>query len=229
MNIILAANIILFWRNQNLNLMHKPLLLLIIFFISFTVKAQVSQVGKWTPACYYDTNNSRICGEIKWDVPARNIFKGAGDHIQFRTADSVKKEKISTNKIRAFVIKADSFVVSHHPDLKEYPVLNVMLDNPIKLYVNLRENSTPSTMGTGNYTGITVTVGYWERYNTRYFYGENPDNITELSRGKFIEVMSKIMADNKGIVQAINNKEYRYGKIDELVKQYKIFKEHPIE
>jgi hypothetical protein len=37
------------------------------------------------------------------------------------------------------------------------------------------------------------------------------------------------MADNKGIVQAINNKEYRYGKTDELVKQYKIFKEHPIE
>ena len=206
--------------------MHKLLLLLIISFFSFTAKAQI---GEWTPAYYYDINNSRIYGEIKWDVPSRNIFKGAGDHIKFRIADSVKKEKISTDKIKSFVIKTDSFVVSHHPNLKEYPVLKVLLDNPIKLYVNLRVNSTPSTMGAGSYTGVAVSVGYWEKYNTRYFYGENPDNITELSRSKFIEIMSKIMADNNGIVQAIKNKEYRYGKIDELVKQYKIFKEHPIE
>jgi hypothetical protein len=194
--------------------MHKLLLLLIISFISFTAKAQVSLVGKWTPGCYYDTNNTRVCGEIKWNVPARNIFKGAGDHIQFRTSDTVKKEKISTDKIRAFVIKADSFVVSHNAELESYPILQVLLNNPVKLYISNRTGQHPNSS---------------PYLQVRYFYGENPDNVAELSRGKFIEIMSKIMADNKGIVQAINNKEYRYGKIDELVKQYKIFKEHPIE
>nr|WP_294948772.1 hypothetical protein [uncultured Mucilaginibacter sp.] len=198
--------------------MRRIFLLLLISCASCSVSAQI---GKWTAGCYYLSDSSKVCGSIKWNVPTRNIFKGDGDHIQYRVADTAEKIKVSTKELRGFVIKADSFVVSHNPELADYPVLLVRLNSPLKLYLNLRENN----MGTPGFgSGLTLSVGYYTAYDKRYFYGTNPNGITQISRKNFKEVMSRVLSDTEYFVKMIKDELYRYGDMEELLKAYEAAK-----
>ncbi len=182
--------------------MRRILLLLFISSLSFSVSAQI---GKWTPGCYYLLDSSKVCGIIKWNVPPRNpLFKGKGDIIQFKVADTSQKSKVFVRELKAFVIKADSFVVSHYPDLADHPVLLVNLNTPLKLYLSLRENAT--------------TTG--SIYDARYFYGSNPNDIKQISRKNFIEVMTQILADYEFFVEAIKDGRYSYDFMGELLLAY---------
>jgi hypothetical protein len=195
--------------------MRRILLLLFISSLSFSASAQI---GKWTPGCYYLLDSSKVCGSIKWNVPPRNaLFKGKGDNIQFRVADTSEKTKVSTNELRAFVIKADSFVVSRHPDLADYPVLQVEVNTPLKLYVSLREVMSSASAG-----GVTFSA---RGYEARYFYGANPDEVTQINRKNFIEAMSRVMAGSEYFVKAIKDELYRYGYMDELLLAYNTAKQ----
>jgi hypothetical protein len=196
--------------------MHKILLILFISVISFSVKAQ--DYSNWNLGYYYDLNNIKISGLISWNVPQRTPFKGKGDHIFYRISPDDKKQKISTEKFKSFVVLADSFVVSKDTIVKDYPVLKVVINNSSKLYLSLRVNNY--------YTAGPTVASISSGYDTRYFYGKDPDDITELDRSHFIEIMSGLMADDAKLVEAIKNKTYRYSKIDELLKQYKSSQQH---
>jgi hypothetical protein len=177
--------------------MRRIFLLLLISCVSFSVSAQI---GKWTAGCYYLLDSSKVCGSIKWNSLDRNI--------QFKTTDTAGKVKIKTTDLKAFVIKADSFVISHNPDLLKYPVLMVSINTPLKLYMSLRENAG-YVSGFGSGGSIP-----------RYFYGSNPNDVKQISRKNFIEVLTKIMAGNEFFVEAIKDGRYSYDFIYELLLAY---------
>jgi hypothetical protein len=202
-----------------LNLMRKILYLIIIVTTSLSARAQdISKWSKWTSGCYYDTTGKKICGLIKWSIPQRSILKGDGDRILFKDSLNGARQKIHTNQMRAFVINSDSLVVSHADDLSDYPILWVALNNNLKLYVCLRENNSSSF-------GVNGLGMSYSSIDRRYYFGPDPDIVVELTRGKFIEVMSSIIADDTELVGAIKNKTYRYGDIDDVIKKYKAFRE----
>ncbi|TFF36693.1 hypothetical protein [Mucilaginibacter psychrotolerans] len=177
--------------------MRRILLLLFISGLWFSASAQM---GEWTAGCYYLLDSSKVCGIIKWNE---------GDNIQFKTTDTAGKVKIKTTDLKAFVIKADSFVISHNPDLRKYPVLMVTINTPLKLYMNLIEVTSASGFG-----------GYSSGYAPRYFYGSNPNDIKKISRKNFIEIMTQILAGNEFFVEAIKDGRYSYDFMGELLLAY---------
>jgi hypothetical protein len=195
--------------------MHK--IFTFLFFLVTVTHAGAQQknvLGEWNPGYYYDLQNNKIIGEIKWSAPNRSPFKGAGDNIAFRINMDEKKQKISTTQLKSFVIGIDSFVVSHNKDLELYPVLFVLIDRPTKLYVRLRTNNTYMggfNGGAGSfYTGLDQT----------YYYGADPNNIIELDSDNFIKVMSDIMSDRPDLVTQIQNKKFKKGSLQKLLDQY---------
>jgi hypothetical protein len=59
----------------------------------------------------------------------------------------------------------------------------------------------------------------------KYYYGNNPDNLTELTRKDFMNVMSRVMADKPEVVAKIQKKDYRYGDMKDLLVYYYTGKE----
>jgi hypothetical protein len=192
--------------------MYKNIFILFITIISFSAKAQ--DYSQWSTGCYYDLNNARICGQIYWNVPNRSPFRGKGGHIFYKASKDDKKQKIQVEQFKCFVMQADSFVVSHDTALMNYPILKVIIDKPLKLYVCLRLDNTSSN-------GMMFSS-----IDMRYYYGKDPDNLTELDRSHFIGIMSELLADDKDLVAAIKNKTYRYGKIYKVLEQYKTFQQN---
>ncbi|WEA00094.1 hypothetical protein [Mucilaginibacter sp. SJ] len=175
---------------------------------------QKNVLSRWNPGSYYDLQNNKITGFIRWNVPNRSLFKGVGDDFLYRVTVDGDKQKIKTAQFRAFVIGIDSFVVSHNKDLELFPILLVLIDRPTKLYVRLRYNQT-AVGGFGS--GATM---FYSNLDRTYYYGPDPDNVTELDRQHFIAVMSDIVSDKPRLVEKIKNKDYRKGDMEDILDEY---------
>ncbi|HEY4198580.1 MAG TPA: hypothetical protein VGM63_23730 [Mucilaginibacter sp.] len=186
--------------------MRKILYFIIIVTIPSSTHAQ--DFGKWTNGCYYDTTGKKTCGLIRWDIPALSVLKGDGDHIFFRDTIGGSRQKLRTDQLKAFVINGDSLVISRADDMAYFPVLWVVINNPLKLYIRLNQETDYIQRGV----------------NKTYYFGPDPDIIVELTRSKFIEAMSSIVADDTKLVSAIKNKTYRYGDMDEVIEKYTAFR-----
>jgi hypothetical protein len=197
--------------------MRRILLLgLVLFVLNMEAKAQL--FGRdWNDGCYYTIKNHKVTGLISWTPPTGSIFSSNGDHIFFKADSNSKKIKISSDTLTAFVMGKDSFAVSHFADLANKPFLRVMIDRPIKLYFS----GTTRQSSMGGVSGVPIGIGFGGGVKTTYYYGPNPNNITELDRKSFIDIMTKIMADKADVVEAIKNKTFKFGAIDELITYYK--------
>lgn len=194
--------------------MRKFFTLLLLCAAFMNAGAQQNYVlNHWNPGSYYDLQNNKITGFIKWNVPDRSLFKGAGDDFLYRVTANGDKQKIKTAQFRAFVIGIDSFVVSHNKDLELFPILLVLIDKPTKLYVRLRNNQTA-----GGFGGPVPM--FYSNLNRTYYYGPDPDNVTELDRQHFIAVMSDMVRDKPALVEKIKNKEYRKGDMEDILDEY---------
>jgi hypothetical protein len=204
--------------------MRTILLVLCILSVTFSAKAQL--FGRdWSEGSYYDLSGKKITGLISWSVPSKSIFSGPGDNIFFKPNKEGKKVKIPSTQLTAFVMENDSFVISHHQDLAKAPFLAVMLNSAVKLYLSSTARASapmmvgnPAMMG----TAMMYTAGFAFSGNKNvYYYGSDADALTKLEKKQFIEVMSKIMADKPEVVAKIQDKTFKYSKIEKLLDYYK--------
>ncbi|QHS56729.1 hypothetical protein GWR56_14685 [Mucilaginibacter sp. 14171R-50] len=201
--------------------MRKILLLLCILSITIGAKAQL--FGKhYDEGAYYDSVGVKHAGLISWEVPAPSIFKKKGDHIYYKPNKNADDVKINSTALTSFTMRrneetVDSFVVSQNKKFEKAPFLKVVIANEVKLYSwTTMSQSSGMSMGTGFSVGAGVSGG-----KTTYFFGNGPEDLTELNKKNFIEIMSQIMANKPEAVARIKNKKLRYGDMDDLLYFYK--------
>lgn len=186
------------------------------------MKAQLFGSEKWINGKYYSRDGKVVNGLISYKTQEKGILGSAGSSfIFYKTDKSSKKIKITPDSLKAFVIGPDSFVVSHFDELKKIPFLQVMVDGPLKLYFSTISTPSVSTMAMNGNGTFTSSRGFYGSDKTTYYYGETPDQITELDRKSFIDVMSKVMADKPAVVNEIKNKKYKFSLIYDLIEYYK--------
>lgn len=181
-----------------------------ILLCTITLTTYGQKYGDYIPGCIYDLQNVKSIGLIKWTPPTISPFTTVGDHVFFKLTPDDQRQKVKTAQFSSFVMKADSFVVSHAKETEQYPILKVVFDKAVKLYARYR---------TTNFNG-PAGVYMANRYDIDYYYGPDPDHITNLDRKNFAEVVSSLLDDRPDLAEKIKNKEYKYGDLDDLLKLY---------
>lgn len=205
--------------------MRKTLFLIFIIVSSLTANAQGPQ-RKWFEGTLYHTSGEIFDGLISWAPPHKGEYED-GDRILYCADEKSEVFPIPYYKIKAFVMGADSFVVSRNVLLKNSPFMIVSVDNATKLFtVKTAKNGFPLMINSGGFTGnvgmgvgVGTTVGGGTR--TTYYYGPTQDKVTKLEKKQFIEVMSNIMADKPEVVAKIKDKTFRYGDMEDLLTYYR--------
>lgn len=205
--------------------MRKIIFIIFILTVSFTANAQNAK-RKWFEGTLYHTSGEIFDGLISWAPPHKGEYED-GDQILYCADEKSEVFPIPYYKIKAFVMGADSFVVSRNVLFKNSPFMIVSVDNPIKLFtVKTAKNGFPLIINTGGFTGnvgmgvgVGTTVGGGTR--TAYYFGNTQDNVTKIDKKNFIDAMSNIMADKPGVVAKIKDKTFRYGDMEDLLTYYR--------
>jgi hypothetical protein len=205
-------------------------ILLSIFFLAvvhISAHAQADNSKHWQPGYYYDNDNIKHTGFISYFVNEEYANSAAQKFFLFRdnATDEVGR-RIFAGNITSFVVARDSFVVSDAHVLNETPFLQVAVNNPLKLYIARVRRHSPE-FGVGTSIGFLSIAGETSFPYTKekYYYGKTPDNLTELTRKDFINVMSQVMSDKPEVVAKIQKKDYRYGDMKDLLVYYNTGKE----
>jgi len=204
-------------------------ILLPIFFLAIIntfTHAQADDDKHWQPGCYYDNDGVKNTGFITYYINEEFANSPAQKFFLFKRNPNEIGVKVFAGNITSFVVARDSFVVSDSRILNETPFIQVAVNNPLKLYVARLPRHTPE-FGLGTSIGFLSIAGEtsFPYTKNKYYYGNNPDNLTLLTRKDFIDVMSKIMADKPEVVEKIQKKDYRYGDMDDLLVYYLTGKE----
>lgn len=211
-----------------LNLMRKILFFLIVSFIGtikvLSVSAQNKSDEVWVKGYYYNKNGNKISGFINVYSSDKNIRNYRRYHIWFKsTEQDVNYHKISADSIKAYIVLADSFVVSHSPGLRR-PFLKVIADEPVKLYKSeIIVEPSMSTMGPYGSTVQIVSIGRSYK-NTIYYYGSNPDNLTQLRKAHFLSEMAEIFGSVPSLVDDIKYQNFTYNDMDQILSYYERYK-----
>jgi len=194
--------------------MRTILLTLCILSVTFSANAQMFG-RKWIEGRVYDLSNKRFKGFIAWTPPEATFANKVDDHLYFKDDKKKNEIEVRSSKIRSFVIGADSFVVSHNPQLATAPFVSVVIDKPIKLFVSYTTRSSPA----GGVGMVPVGISFNRRKGI-YYFGADADFITKLDKDNFVDAMSRIMSDKPEIVSKIADKTYKYRDLQELISIY---------
>ncbi len=227
--------------------MRLPILISLFSVIAFSASAQLG-LNKWDDGYYYDANGNKILGQIVVNPSGRSPENSEG-FILFRKDKGEEKERLSASMVRSFVAGKDSFTVAHAPRSQDWTgkridFVKVLVDEPLKLYATTGDGGNGGGMspgirpsfgigggsfggGMGGGLGINLGGGRGRGGSGKsaYFYGDNPNSLTELKKADFIPIMTEIMASEPEIVDKIKNKKYRYGNMDELILDFYKLKE----
>ena len=216
--------------------MRLPLLILLFSAITFSASAQLG-LNQWDDGYFYDASGNRVIGQIVANPSGRSPQDSEG-FILFRKDKGEEKEKLTASMIRSFVAGKDSFTVAHAPRSQEWTgrsidFVKVLVDEPLKLYATtgggngggMSPGIRPSFgigggsfgAGVGGGLGISLGGGRGGRGKSAYFFGDDANHLTELTRENFMPVMSEIMASEPEIAEKIKTKKYKYGKMDDLI------------
>jgi hypothetical protein len=177
-----------------------------LFTILFTITGlliygQGAVQYKWVKGAYYDLKGERHKGLISKQKNTPGI-------IWFKTESESEMNKLTSAKVKSFVAGADSFVVSHAPYLQQYPFLRVVINGALKMYVSRQ----------------TITTAGFQHSTDVFYYGINPDNLTEIKTGNFMDAMDKIFVTKPDLLKKIKRKEYTFNDMEEIVTEYNITK-----
>ena len=210
-----------------------------------TALSASAQLGlnQWDDGYFYDSNGKKVPGQIVVSPSGRSPQDSEG-FILFRKDKGEEKEKLTASMVRSFVAGRDSFTVAHAPRTgpwtgRSIDFVKVLVDEPMKLYATtggggggMSPGIRPSlgigggSFGSGVGGGLGINLGGGGgKGKTAYYYGDDPNSLTELRKDNFVQVMSEIMASQPEIVEKIKNKKYRYGNINELILDFYRLKE----
>jgi hypothetical protein len=192
-----------------------PLFLILLFF------AGIAQAQKWQPGHFYGTDGTINSGFIADYIAPPNGPDPDRQFFLFKRNPNDEPMRVFAANITSFIVARDSFVVSDSKLLTETPFVKVVGNGPLKLYITSLPRQTP-TFGLGGSIGFLSVAGAssFPYTKNKYYYGHDPDNLTELSRKDFTDVVSSVMADKPEIAEKVKNKTYRYGDIKELIVYY---------
>jgi len=225
--------------------MRAAILSFFFLTIAFSASAQLG-LNQWDDGYFYDANGKKVSGQIVVSPSGRSPQDSEG-FILFRNDKGEEKEKLTASMVRSFVAGKDSFTVAHAPRSRAWTgrsidFVKVLVNEPLKLYETtgggggMSPGISPSLGigggsfggGMGGGLGINLGGGRGGKGKNAYFYGDNPNALTELKREDFIPIMTEIMASEPDIVEQIKNKKYRYGNMDKLILEfYKLKEAHP--
>lgn len=224
--------------------MRSTLFSFLFVLIAFSASAQLG-LNQWDDGYFYDANGSKFIGQIVVSPSGRGPQNNEG-FILYRKDKGEQKEPLSASMIRSFVAGKDSFTVAHAPRSEKWTgksidFVKVLVNEPLKLYATMGGGGGASPgispsfgigggsfgSGVGGGLGINLGGGRGGKGKSAYYYGDNPNGLTELNRDNFIQVMSEIMVSQPEIVEKIKNKKYRYGQMDQLILDFYKLKEAP--
>jgi len=207
--------------------------------------------GKYEPGYYYDINGQKVEGLINKNTSGKGPIVNEG-YIVFKEDDNAAKQNLSASMIHGFVVGPDSFVVAHAPisgawSKYELDFLWVRVDAPTKLYTIYGSDRGKGNRGGGHpaiSTGLGIGGGFGGGMgmglslgsglfggggggseHTVYYYGADPNNISEVKKQNFVDVMSEVLADEPDAVEKVKDKKYKFGDMEALIKYYNGLKE----
>jgi hypothetical protein len=162
------------------------------------------QLDFFKPARFYDRKGNKVEGLID--------YKGAPKlFILFKETPDVEPAKIMASNIIGMVIAQDTFAT-------------------IYMYQIGGEDFEPVSYVTNGFGQVLETgkiTLYKVEYNERdkgYLVqaGKNRPFLVKIELEKFMKQMAKFMKDQPEIVAKINNREYSYFKLQELIHDYNV-------
>jgi len=200
----------------------KPFLLTILFIV-FAIPSFAQIFGKnYNPGTYYTQDGQKHIGYLAMNFDEPGLFSSSDKILYFKTSMDAKREKIKASTIMGFVVankdtaRTDSFVSVHPTNSRikfNCDFIQVICDNGVVKLYNYR---IPR-----KYAGAFGAIGAFVTYNDNYyFYGANADTAVEMERKDFIDVMSKMLADDPEIVAKIQSKDYTMGDMHRMLKLY---------
>ena len=178
---------------------------LCLLFVGFSLASQ----GQFKPGYYYDNNNIKVTGLIKFRQRAE-LFPDKSDgvcDILFKENADAKRIKFTTRDINSFVVGSDSFIV-----LKNFPIdqyvhfrqdfVEVIITGKINLYRYYNFDPTAQRI-----------VGIWLIEKNRH--------IEYLTKARFKHFFKKsIINDSPETLQLIEVKKLKYRDLPEIIQQY---------
>jgi hypothetical protein len=197
----------------------------LLLLVTSSVSAQNQADKKWFDGRYYDLKGNKSNGLIASHT--------GGDYIWFKKSDKDVEVKIKAVDISSFVAANDSFVVSHAVMMKQSPFLEVIIDEPVKLYQlkQLTDQSivimVPAAGNTPAQMTTVMQVGSEEKLlSINYFYGRDPDNLTQLKRSHFGDAIAQILAAKPALLDEVKYQQFEYKDIDQVIDYYNWAKRH---
>jgi hypothetical protein len=183
----------------------KKSVLSTILLISICSFAQ-AQLDFSKPGWYYDAKGNKIEGFIDYKSAPITF-------ILFKTAPQGEEVKIPSRDITGLVIGTDTFAVIKKFSAGEYPNYAYMTNGFGQVLekgkLNLYKVHYPDKGHLGSFSnGFLIQQGT-----------EKPIWVT-VDINSFVKQMTKFMSSNAALVERINNKEFSYFKVQELVREY---------
>ncbi|MGV8880283.1 MAG: hypothetical protein ACOH2A_14785 [Sphingobacteriaceae bacterium] len=208
----------------------RSILIISLLFFQTVSNAQLLGLGnRWEAGHYYDVNGQKVDGFISRDPAGKSPQPGEG-FIIYKAAKDAEKQKLSASMIRSFVIGLDSFTVTHntHNELRTLngiDFIKVLVNEPLKLYAaNAAVGRAVSPAigggfgsGGGIGGGVSINLGRGGASRFVYYYGTNPDMLTEVTHKNYVEILSEIMAGQPEAVEKIRKKTYKFNDLPKLI------------
>lgn len=211
----------------------RTIIITFLLFFHTVSNAQILGLGnRWEAGYYYDVNGQKVNGLISRDPSGKSPQPGEG-FIICKAAKDAEKQKLSASMIRSFVIGRDSFTVTHntHNELRTLngiDFIKVLVNEPLKLYAATAavEKAVSPAIGGGFGNGggigggVSINLGRGSASRFVYYYGTNPDLLTEVTHKNYVEILSEIMASQPEAVEKIRNKTYKFNDLPKLTAYF---------
>ena len=207
--------------------MRKTILLALF---CFTLSAKAQKV--FNSGYFYDNDGKKVRGLI--------TFVPSDDKFYYKAVKTADAEKIKIEDIKALVLvrlnENDSLTVltQDGKDSKKYFGKVIAVTPTTHLYYKFKSTTSggmmisqsPSYNSMGN-GGSHITNNYsWQMspyYSSSKAVPMYQDGNTtyELTKGNYIEVLSKAFADVPDLVKQLQNKEFKFKELDKILSEYR--------
>lgn len=208
---------IFFMRKNALFAVITITFLLLISVLSAEAQGTSSMIqygsrGFFVNGHYYNLMGQKVEGLIL-------LRNGDFKRFSFKYNKTSRVEKFTPEMVTSFVLERDSFAVSHDKAPKFYQVI---LDDEIKIFGLIEMKGTILKSGLGGSTGEWIVSGVRNYEEGVFFYGPDADHLTKITPKNYIEVLTKILADQEYITEKFKTKQYIFEDMVQIFIDYKL-------